>query len=63
MNKRTVICISERPGFPNQIKIGTTYIIDITTIWSDCDGTWYVDTFTTDGVRIGAMDITHFREV
>lgn len=59
--KRTVICISERVGFPNQIKVGTTYLMDTDTLYS-FDNDWYVDIFTTDGVRVGSLNISHFRD-
>lgn len=62
-NRRTVVCISERVTFPNQIEVGTKYTMDTNTLWSDCDGTWYVDIYTIEGVRVGSMDITHFRDI
>lgn len=59
--KRTVICISERVGFSNQIKVGTTYLMDTDTLYS-FDNDWYVDIFTIGGARVGSLNINHFRD-
>lgn len=63
MNKKTVICISDVLGYSDEIVIGHTYIMDVLTLWSLMDGTWCADILTTEGRKIGSVDIAHFREV
>lgn len=58
---QTVICISIRESMPDQIKIGTKYKIDLTNAYGDNDGDWYAPVYSTDGERIGELNLKHFR--
>lgn len=56
-----VICISERASVPDQIKVGSTYIIDRLSIWIDQDGNAYGMVYDAYKNPIAQLKLSHFR--
>lgn len=61
--KREVICISIRETKPDQITVGEHYMIDMSSLYSDSDGDWYVNVEDMNGNSKGSLKITHFRDL
>lgn len=56
-----VMCISERKGFPGQLKVDERYILDRMTIWIDIDGDAYGTFYDRMMNRVGELKLSHFR--
>ena len=61
INYLPVICRSIRESNPDQITIGTQYVVDRFSIWIDGDGDTYGVIYDLKGRRIGEMLLSHFR--
>jgi hypothetical protein len=55
-----VTCLSERPGIPDQVREGNSYLIDRMSIWIDSDGDAYGVVYDMNHRRIGHMRLKHF---
>lgn len=56
-----VVCISERATRPEQIKVGSAYMIDRLSIWIDPDGDAYGVVYDVYKNRVGQLKLSHFR--
>lgn len=55
-----VMCLSERPGIPDQIREGNSYLIDRMSIWIDSDGDAYGVVYDMNHRLIGQRRLKHF---
>lgn len=62
-----VICINERKAISrqNQIEVGESYYLDLSTVNGDYEGDWYGNIYADDKkeVYIGHLKLSHFRSV
>ena len=58
---QTVICISERKNVPGQIKVGQHYKVDLLSAQGDREGDWYANIYDMNKVKIGKLNMKHFR--
>ena len=62
MIKQEVVCIKERTL--NEFKEGEHYILDLGSVFSDCDGDWYGTIYEMDGsAKIGSFKLNRFVSV
>ena len=62
-----VICINERKAIShqNQIEVGKSYYLDLSTVNGDYEGDWYGNIYADDKkeIYIGHFKLSHFRSV
>lgn len=60
---KIVQCINIREDFPNQIKEGERYYIDILSIHGDFEGDWYGNIYDINLNFIGTLKLCHFKSI
>lgn len=58
-----VRCISVREDEKNRLVVGQNYILDLCTLYIDCDGDAYARCYTFDLKEIGMSLLKHFESI
>lgn len=63
MNKIKVVCQNIREKYPEQIKVGEVYFLDVDNLFGDEEG-WYAPVYDIDNNQIGSsLNLNHFRRI
>lgn len=63
MDKIRVVCQNIRNNYPEQIKVGEEYLVDIENAFGDEEG-WYAPIYDLSGNEVGnSLNLNHFRRI